>query len=292
MLSPSRLRGFLDRIGFTGTARPDLPTLTAIHRAMLLSVPYETLHIQLGRPVSQDVDDLYGKIVERRHGGFCYEMNGVLLAALTAIGFRVRVMAGAVHREQEGESAWRNHMVLLVHLDEGDRLVDAGLGDGFLEPLALAEGTVWQGRMVHRLERLTEEVWRCRPDPHGSVKSFDFDVTPRRPSDFAARCRELSTSPSSGFVRSLMAGTVRPDRYVVLRGRVCAESGPDVPGGRRKRTVADRDDFVATLADEFGLRFDVAEMDVLWRRACLQHAEHVAARERRGRRAATDGVVA
>ena len=70
------------RIGFSGVARPDLATLRAIHRGHALGISYENLDVQLGRPLSTSPAEAFDKIVRRRRGGWCYEMNGLMGAAL------------------------------------------------------------------------------------------------------------------------------------------------------------------------------------------------------------------
>ena len=83
------LAAYLDRIG---VARPgvldEAARLRALHRAHQMAVPFENLSIHLGEPISLDEDDLFGKIVDRRRGGFCYELNGAfaLLLAPSARG--------------------------------------------------------------------------------------------------------------------------------------------------------------------------------------------------------------
>src|SRR5260370_39220122 len=70
-------------------ARPDAVDATArraLHRAHLMAVPFENLSIHLGEPISLDEDDLIGKIVDRRRGGFCYELNGAFAPLLEALG--------------------------------------------------------------------------------------------------------------------------------------------------------------------------------------------------------------
>ncbi|MGB1778531.1 MAG: arylamine N-acetyltransferase family protein, partial [Longimicrobiales bacterium] len=83
------LHSYLDRIGFVGTARPDLDTLKAVHHRHLLGVTYENLSVQLGERVGLDPAESYVKIVEGGRGGWCYEMNGLLAWALEEIGFDV-----------------------------------------------------------------------------------------------------------------------------------------------------------------------------------------------------------
>ena len=92
------LQLYLDRIGFAGASRPDLATLRAIHRGHSLSISYENLDVQLGRPLTTSPAEAFEKIVRRGRGGWCYEMNGLLAAVLEEIGFKVTRLAGGVGR--------------------------------------------------------------------------------------------------------------------------------------------------------------------------------------------------
>jgi len=74
---------YLNRVGVTGPTAGDAAGLRTLHRAHQMTVPFENLSIHLAEPISLDERDLIDKIVRRRRGGFCYELNGVfaLLAA-------------------------------------------------------------------------------------------------------------------------------------------------------------------------------------------------------------------
>ncbi|HEY5338074.1 MAG TPA: arylamine N-acetyltransferase, partial [Rhizomicrobium sp.] len=68
--------GYLRRIGLTERPPATLDGLRAVHRAHLLTIPFEDIDVQLGRPIAIDAASIYAKIVERKRGGWCYEMNG------------------------------------------------------------------------------------------------------------------------------------------------------------------------------------------------------------------------
>ncbi len=80
------LDAYLDRIAYRGPLAPDLATLTEMMRAHLFAVPYENLDVAAGVPVSRDPAAIEAKIVGRRRGGWCYEMNGMLRARLARGG--------------------------------------------------------------------------------------------------------------------------------------------------------------------------------------------------------------
>src|SRR5258706_15925794 len=86
----------LARLGCSGPLGPTAETLAALHRAHLYSVPFENLDIGLGRPLSLALPALFDKIVTRRRGGFCYELNGLFAWLLTRLGYRVTYLSARV----------------------------------------------------------------------------------------------------------------------------------------------------------------------------------------------------
>src|SRR4051812_15166720 len=95
------VNAYLERIGYHGSHEPTLATLTAIHRAHLLTIPYENFDIHLGRTLSLDLEKTFDKIVRQHRGGWCYEMNGLLAGALHELGFDVTLLASGVKGEFE-----------------------------------------------------------------------------------------------------------------------------------------------------------------------------------------------
>jgi N-hydroxyarylamine O-acetyltransferase len=130
------LGAYLQRIGYTRPVRADLDTLRGIHRAHQLAVPFDNLDVQLRLPVAMDLEACFDKIVRRRRGGWCYELNGVMGWALTQIGYRVTRLSAGVMREHQGDAQLGNHLCLLVELD-APYLVDVGFGGSLLEPLPM-----------------------------------------------------------------------------------------------------------------------------------------------------------
>ena len=79
---------------------------------------------------------LFEKIVVRRRGGFCYELNGLFAMLLRSLGFDVKMLSAGVANSEGVFGPEFDHMTLLVTLE--DRwLADVGFGDSFTEPLLL-----------------------------------------------------------------------------------------------------------------------------------------------------------
>jgi N-hydroxyarylamine O-acetyltransferase len=265
-LSLDQLHRYFTRVSYDGPREPTHAALAAVHRAHLLSIPYENLDIHLGRPVTLDRATMFGKLVDERRGGWCYEMNGTLGQVLEALGFDVRYVAGAVHRAVRGEAAHGNHLVLIVTLDR-PWIVDVGFGDGFIEPLPLEPGTYRQGFLEFRVS-FDGTWWRVDNHEYGGADGFDFTLEPRTIDTFAAQCHALQTSPESPFVQTTVCERLMPDGLVMLRGAVLREV---TATGVATRTVQDAEDYVELLRERFDLY--IPEMRGLWPAVWRRHLE-------------------
>lgn len=75
-IEAGEVEAYLDRIGAEPSSALDENRLRQLHLRHLLSVPFENLSIHLGEPILLNQEALFDKIVRRRRGGFCYELNG------------------------------------------------------------------------------------------------------------------------------------------------------------------------------------------------------------------------
>jgi N-hydroxyarylamine O-acetyltransferase len=262
-----KLQAYLDRIGFGGVPRADLVTLRLLHRLHLEHIPYENLDVAMARRVSIDIAPIFEKIVMRRRGGWCYEMNGLLGWALEEIGFKVTRMAGGVMRVAVGDAKVGNHLVLRVDLDQ-PYLADVGFGDGMLEPVPIAAHAFQHDFLAYRLEDLGEGWWRFHNHPAGGATSFDFELKPAERSLLASKCEWLQTSPESGFVLNAVVQRHAPDRLAMMRGRTLKVL---TPGGTNERLINSADEYLETLRAEFDL--DFPEARTLWPKIVGRHEQ-------------------
>ena len=259
------LQGYFDRIGYRGTAEPTTANLRAIHRAHALSIAYENLDVLLQRPVTQDIEAIYEKIVVQGRGGWCYEMNGLLCWALRETGFDVTRMTGGVMRAEFGDAAFGNHLVLRVDLDE-PWIADVGIGDCFVEPLPLVAGEHRQGLRSFTLEQLNDTEWRLHNREGGMPPSFDFRNAPADENLLAETCERLQADPQSKFRENLICQ------------RMAAQGGWSQLGISRldlasgERTVfASEDEFLGSLHELIGALPPDAHR--LWPSALARHKE-------------------
>lgn len=260
------LSQLLAHIGLDAPPPVDRSGLFAVHRAYLGTVPYEDLAVQLGESGPLDEAALTRRVLGGR-GGYCFELNTVLAALLRGVGFAV-----THHQAVVNGTGPTNHMALVVDLDGERWLADAGLGEGFVDPLPLREGVHAIGPFTYTLTREPAGTWWMGQHRWGSVSGFRMAPEPSPVSAFQPHHRRLSTDPESSFVRTLVVQRPGTNRIVSLRSRTLSEVGPAVD---RRRVVADAAEFADALAG-FGLRLDDGRLARLWDGARAQHEAFVA----------------
>ncbi len=251
------LRAYLRRIGVTGALRPDARTLKRLHRQHLFTVPFENLSIHMGEPVSLDLAALYDKIVRRRRGGFCYELNGLFAELLRRLGYRVTLLSAGVARDVGGFGPEYDHLLLLAELDRR-WMVDVGFGENFKSPLDLdAAGAQVQGSKAYRIQR--RDKFHLLQERSGAGRwkdSYRFTLAPRELAEFEAMCRYHQTSPDSHFTRDRVCSLATPLGRKTLNGMKLIDTGRN--GVRRVRAIGDEIEYRRLLRGQFGVRLPKA----------------------------------
>jgi N-hydroxyarylamine O-acetyltransferase len=205
------LDAYLARLGLSGSA-----TLAQIHRAHVCSIPFENLDPHRGVPVALDPDALQRKLVESGRGGYCFEQNLLLKAALEALGLEVEPLLARVRwGAPAGVVRPRTHLVLRVALDGDLWQADVGFGAGtLLEPIPFGpsgphDQSGWRFRVVAEedtgalvLQTESDGEWR---------DVYAIDPTPVPPIDIEVSNWFTATHPASAFVTGLIVTAQRPD---------------------------------------------------------------------------------
>lgn len=253
-LSPADLAAYRRRIGWDGPARADRATLGAIVAAHAASIAFENLDPLLGRPVSIALGDIVAKLVHARRGGYCFEQNGLLEAALGTLGFATTGYAARVMwRVPDDVINARTHKILRVELDDGPVIVDVGLGGQVLTGvLNLVPDTAQD--TPHGPYRLVRDgtLWRQEALVHGIWRpTYAFDEQPQQPIDYELANWYTAASPRSHFRTTLIAGRHPPGRRVTLRNFELTVRRDGLAAERC--TLADADALCDTLEGEFGI---------------------------------------
>ncbi|MFG3229794.1 arylamine N-acetyltransferase [Kitasatospora sp. NPDC048194] len=250
-LTPAVRAAYLERIGVAEPGPPSVGGLARLQAAHLRTVPFENLSIHLGEPVVLEPAALVAKLVDRRRGGFCYELNGAFASLLRSLGYRVSLLAARVF-DGERPGPPFDHLALRVDLAE-PWLVDVGFGRFALRPLRLDEraaqadplGTVAlvpygdHGELDVRLD---------------GVPQYRLDPRPYPLADFGPTCWWQTTSPQSHFTRSTTCSMLAPDGgRTTLSGTRLIRTSPD--GTRTEEQLTDAG-ALAAYREHFGITLD------------------------------------
>jgi N-hydroxyarylamine O-acetyltransferase len=239
---------YLERIGLTGR-----PSIAQVHRAHLTSIPFENLDPHQGLP---EVEDLERKLVTERRGGYCFEQNLLLKAALEALGAEVDMLLARVRLGTEPDVVRpRTHLVLRSTYDGASWHADVGLGGrGIFEPIPFGPGPVqeqagWSFRVVEDgfelvLQQLVGGEW---------VDLYGFLPQPVPLVDVETSNWWTSAHPRSRFVTGLIVGLRNDDGTGTL---LCDWSelsiSEQTPAGT-KVTAVEREAVPELLARRFSL---------------------------------------
>jgi N-hydroxyarylamine O-acetyltransferase len=241
----------LARIGASRASAPNAAALTTLQVAHLTAVPFETLDIGLRRPISLALPDIFEKVVRRRRGGFCYELNGLFAWLLGELGYRVTMLSARTVDEDGAQGPEFDHLVLRVDLDE-PWLADVGFGDTFREPLRLladVEQTDSLGR-IHRLDVAGDDwILLERRGADGPwLPQYRFTLAPRAFDKFGPMCIWQQTE-ARYFTEHRLCSVGTPDGRVTLYDdRLIVHAD-----GSRTETMVEESDVPALLRDRFGV---------------------------------------
>jgi N-hydroxyarylamine O-acetyltransferase len=250
------LDAYLARIGVPAAqaARPDLDALAAILWGHVRSIPFENLDILLGEPIRIDLPSVIAKLVERRRGGYCFEQNTLLAAALGEVGFAVTPLAARVRWMATAPTA-RTHMLLAVEVPgRGRYLADAGFGGNCPTlPIPLAAGAevamhLDRYRLIdHELGLMLQVAL-----PDGWADLYAFTLEPQLAVDYEVANHFTSTHPSSHFTKAPTVAITTDDGRITLRGsEVARRRGAEIA----RETITDPDRLLEVLAAELRLVF-------------------------------------
>jgi N-hydroxyarylamine O-acetyltransferase len=248
------LDAYLERLHFAGAVRPTEDRLEALHRAQAYTIPFENFDILLGRGISLEPAVIFDKLVRRARGGYCFELNGLFLMALQAIGFDARALLARVHLT--GTPTGRGHQLMLVTLQGREWIADVGFGGPGLRspiPFELNHPTTHDGQTFRRVEAppygimlqtLMETQWQ---------NLYSFDLGHVVPADLAYGNHFTSTHPSSFFTFARVAVLPLPNGRVSLFNRTLRSV---IAGKETVQEIEEGQPYLDALKIHFGIELD------------------------------------
>lgn len=223
------VQSYLERIGYSGPLDFNAETIADLQECHLHTVPYENLDILRGIPISLDIADIYNKIVVRRRGGFCFELNALFGWLLRELGYTVTDYFARFWRDEPNPPPMRRHQVLKVNIGDDSYLCDVGVG-GIVprRPIRLVELLEHdQGDECYRLERDPYFGWQLMELKRGEwCRIYSFTEEPQLPQDYVMASYWCENATDSIFVKGAMLAirsqegrnTVAGDQFRIFTG--------------------------------------------------------------------------
>jgi len=225
--------------------------LRALQESHLLAVPFENLSIHSGQRIILEEEALFDKVVTRRRGGFCYELNGLFAVLLRTLGFKVDMLSARVANAAGEFGPDFDHMTLLVRLDKS-WLADVGFGDSFRQPLLIdeREEQVQQDRaykICPEDDRLI--LWQRENDDEWKAQ-YSFTLQPFTFPDYAQMCHYHQTSAQSHFTQKRVCTRATPQGRITLTELrlITTEKGQ-----RNEQILPDEEEYARVLRQQFGI---------------------------------------
>jgi N-hydroxyarylamine O-acetyltransferase len=186
----ANLDAYLRRINYAGSIAPTLDTLATLHRLHPAAIPFENLDPLMERPVRLQLSDIEQKLLNERRGGYCFEHNLLLKAALETMDYKVTPLsAGVLWGHEEGyEPTAQSHMILVVDIGGVPYLTDVGFGGQVMTAPLRLRAEIEQ-ETPHEKYRLLggHPKWRLESEIAGEWKPlYEFTLTPRTLDDYIA----------------------------------------------------------------------------------------------------------
>ena len=251
---------YLERINFNGKILTNFECLKSIHRAQHRTIPFENFDICTGKDIKLEPNDLVQKLINHKRGGYCFELNGLLLLALKSFEFEARALLGRVHIT--GEATGRGHQITLVTIEGKKWIVDLGFGPESPSvpiPLVYDEPISYENqsfRLVEdqfygiMLQSKNEKEWR---------NLYSFDLNHVCPGDIEYGNHYTSTNSNSIFVIARVAALPVENGMVTLLNSNLKKV---INGNEENILLEEGQSYLNIIEQEFGIVIDAKYEDL------------------------------
>lgn len=204
----AKVNAYLNRIGFEGELDGSIECLNRLQECHLHTVPYENLDILYGTPLSLEIEAAFDKIVTRRRGGYCFELNALFGWLLEQLGYDVENYFARFWRDEPNPPPKRRHHVLKVEIGGQRYLCDVGVG-GIVprKSVMMQEGLIQaQGEESYKLERVPVYGWMLYELKKDAwLPIYSYTEEPQLSNDYTMASFWCEHAPDSIFRKQAMA---------------------------------------------------------------------------------------
>lgn len=249
---------------------PDLAGLTKLQEQHMENIPFENLDIVVGRNIALDHPHLFDKVVVKKRGGYCFELNTLYAELLKSLDFVPTPVLGRVWLSNPKKTPPRNHLAHLVNLEGKTYITDVGFGGLMTRiPLDINVPSPVNDKdgLVRVIPFADHQFMIQRQGEKGWTNQYSFENIDISEEDIYISNYYMSTSPKSIFFKHKCVGMyTQQGRIGLFNNKLLFRKGIKVVDGRR---VEFGKDWKETLKNEFDLQLDFSEkeFDILFENA-------------------------
>lgn len=213
------IKKYLERINYVGPINPTFEVLSKLQVLHLLNVPFENLDIH--NNIKIDLTNLFNKIVVRKRGGFCYELNGLFYELLKEIGFTIKMVSARVYDSKGCYGEEFDHMALIGTIEDDNFLVDVGFGEFSLYPIKIElNKETSDPRGIFIIETFDEnyKVIKKKNVDGKFIPEYLFSEKERQLVEFYGMCNYHQTSNESHFTQKKICSLPTKNGRITLTG--------------------------------------------------------------------------
>ena len=257
------LKPYYERIGLELSGdESGTELLKKIHLHHITHIPFEAIDPYMDRDVGVEPGQVFEKMVVKGRGGYCFEQNSLLCAALNAAGIKTYgVQARVANKDGFGGHL---HRMNIAEADGVRYVADVGYGgDCFVLPLEFRlDVEQSDGRNSYRVVKNPTPACQYAVQIMRDGQFADllgFDDIPGQESDFEIGNFYTNHSPKSGFRLFLMCArpTMEGGKYTLF-GKNASATDPE---GNTERFELEGEALRAFIVEKLGVNMDGVEFE-------------------------------
>lgn len=242
---------------------PNLEGLTKLQDLHIENIPFENLDIIIGRKIALDLPHLFEKVILKKRGGYCFELNTLYAELLRSLGFSPKPVLGRVWLSNPKNTPPRNHLAHLVELEGKTYITDVGFGGLITRiPLDINVATPVNDNdgMMRIIPFSDHQFMIQRETEKGWTSLYSFENVEISKEDIEISNYYMSTHPNSHFYEHRFVGkNTKEGRIGLFNNKISIRKGIKVVD---KKQVDFGKDWLETIKNEFSLTLDFSEKEL------------------------------
>ncbi|MEA5085230.1 MAG: arylamine N-acetyltransferase [Lachnospiraceae bacterium] len=259
-LSYEQVEQYFERLGIIYSKdewRPTENNLKRLQNIHIAKIPYENLSILIHEPISLNGNDLYEKIIVKKRGGYCFEVNGLFTHLLKALGYQVTVYNCRFIFEDKGVQM-RRHRIMKVKFENEAYLTDVSFRNEYPRYALRLKCDKVQFDGIAEYKFTKDDyygyiLWQKLPNQEWK-QIFGFDESPQSETDFFLPNYFCETHPQSPFIDGPHMSICPENKHITIAGRKFVISEKNEVAD--KTVIGSEEEFIDLCRRHFGIYID------------------------------------